>query len=241
MVAVNMKTILKGFLTVKRVTAVGAFMLAAGFSGARANADTVLYQFDNSFSGGTPTGSTPWVVATLQDTAGGVLLTVNNSGLNGGEFLGSLYLNINPADSSQIPNLTFALQSSSAGVTAPTIQTGEDGFKADGDGKYDILFSFATANAGVFGAGDQISYLISGIPGLTVEDFVFLSTPAGGNGPFDAAGHIQGIGSNDDSAWVDPSQGAIIIPVPEPAPAAILVLALGLIGGSKIWLRRARA
>jgi hypothetical protein len=217
-------------------------ILCAGFFGVNANAGGIIYQFDDSFSGGVPTGISPWVTATLQNTSGGVLLTVNNSGLTSGEFLGSLYLNINPADSSQIPNLTFSQQSSSAGVAAPTIQTGEDGFKADGDGKYDILFSFATANAGQFGAGEQMTYLISGIPGLTANDFAFLSTSAGGeHGPFDAAGHIQGIGANGDSAWVDPSLGAIVIPVPEPSPAAIFVIAVGLLGGTRLWLRRSRA
>jgi len=234
----------KGILSGGRRITAGAVVLIAGFCAVNANAGGIIYQFDNDFSGAVPpTGGTPWVTASLQNTGGGVLLTVNNSGLNAGEFLGSLYLNINPADSSQIPNLTFSQQSSSAGVAAPTIQTGESAFKADGDGKYDILFSFATASAGQFGAGEQMTYLISGIPGLTAADFDFLSTavPGDSHGPFFAAGHIQNIGANGDSAWVDPSLGAIVMPVPEPSPAAILLIAIGLLGGTRLWLRRSRA
>ena len=214
-------------------------LLAAASLALNASGAGIIYQFDNSFSGAVPTGTAPWVTANIQNTSGGVDLTISTAGLTSGEFLGSLYLNINP--SYNVNNLTFSFLGGTAGVSTPTIQTGEDGFKADGDGKYDILFSFDTSNAGVFGAGDTMSFFISGISGLNANDFVYLSTPAGGNGPFDAAGHIQGIGANGDSAWVNPSQGAIVVPVPEPGSYALLLLAAGLIGGWRLWLRRARA
>jgi hypothetical protein len=209
----------------------------------KSNASAVLYQFDNVFSysgaASSPAGPAPWVNATLQDNANGVLLTINNLGLTGGEFLSQLYLNINPLDN--VNNLTFTFVSGSSGVTAPTIQTGEDGFKADGDGKYDILFNFATANSGRLGAGETLTYLIGGISGLSPSDFKYLSTSAGGqHGPFYGAAHIQGIAgqSGSDSVWIDPSLGPQIIPVPEPAPTAFLAVLLGLWG---VWFLRVRS
>ncbi len=219
-----------------KLRAAGVVALGLGFWSANALATGFVYRFDNVFSGAAPAGHSPWVDAAFKDTANGVLLTVDNGGLSANEFLGSLYLNINPADTAKIQNLTFTFQNGTSGVTAPTIQTGEDAFKADGDGKYDILFNFATANSGRFGAGDSVTYLISGIPGLTSADFQYLSTPAGGHGPFDAAGHVQGIGCSDDSGWIDPSVGPV--PVPEPAPGAVMALAVGLLGARRLWLRR---
>ena len=213
------------------------------FLPARSNASAVLYQFDDVFSysgsASSPAGPGPWVDATLQDNANGVLLTINNLGLTGGEFLSQLYLNINPLDNAQ--NLTFTFVSGTSGVTAPTILTGEDGFKADGDGKYDILFNFATASSGRFGAGDSVTYLIAGISGLSPADFKYLSTSAGGeHGPFYGAGHIQGIAgqTGSDSVWIDPSLGPQIIPVPEPGPTAFTAVLRGLWG---VWFLRVRS
>ena len=217
----------------------GIIAASCGVLCTNVRATGILYQFDNVFSGSSsPAGPAPWVSATLQNTVNGVLLTVNNSGLSAGEFLSSLYLNINPADN--VNNLIFTYQGSTSGVNNPTIQTGEDSFKADGDGKYDILFNFAT-DGGRFGAGDYVSYLISGISGLSAADFSFLSTPAGGSGPFYAAGHIQGIGgSSGNSVWVEPSAGSTPIPVPEPSSAALTVVAILLLGGTRFGLRRHR-
>jgi hypothetical protein len=220
-----------------------AFLVIALFGPAKSTASGVLYQFDNVFSysgsASSPAEPGPWVDATLQDNANGVLLTVNNLGLSGGEFLSQLYLNINPLDNVQ--NLTFTFVSGTSGVNAPTIQTGEDGFKADGDGKYDMLFNFATSNSGRFGAGDSLTYLIAGISGLSSSDFKYLSTSAGGeHGPFYGAAHIQGIAgeTGSDSVWLDPSLGPQIIPVPEPSPTAFTAVLLGLWG---VWFLRVRS
>jgi hypothetical protein len=208
----------------------GLVAVAGALSAPQAGATGILYQFDNIFSysgASSPAGLAPWLDATFQDTANGVLLTINDVGLSAGEFLSSIYFNITPADN--VNNLIFSYQNGSSGLTSPTIQTGEDGFKADGDGKYDILFNFSTAASGRFGAGDSITYLISGIAGLAATDFSFMSTPAGGHGPFYAAAHIQGIGgSAGNSVWVDPSLGPLILPVPEPASGAVLLFAAGI-------------
>ena len=216
-------------------------MMALWIHPATATATGVLYQFNDVFSysgsASSPAGAAPWIDATFQDTANGVLLTVNNPGLTGGEFLSELYLNLNPIDT--VNNLTFTFVSGSTGVSAPAIQTGEDLYKADGDGKYDILLSFSTSNSGRFGAGDSLTYLIAGITGISAADFEFKSAPAGGHGPFYAAAHVQGIAgeTGSDSVWIDPALGPQIAPVPEPGPIAFSVVGMGLLSAT-LWSRR---
>src|SRR6185503_10467667 len=98
-----------------------------------------------------------------------------------------------------------------AGVFVPTLSNGAitegvNAFKADGDGKYDVLFQFSTTPGDSFTGGEQISYLITGITGLDAMDFYrFLSLPAGGHGPFFAAGHVQAISYGEGSGWIAPS------------------------------------
>ena len=199
-------------------------------------ASGVTYQFDNEFSSGTPpAGPAPWITATIQNTTPGtVLLTVANNGLVGSEFVSGFYLNLN-TDFNPL-NLSLSYVSSVGSFTLPsiasgTIERGTDSFKADGDGKYDLLFDFITASGNTFGAGDTITYQISGISGLTADDFVYLSAPNGGHGPFYAAAHVQGIGADGSlSGWVEPSLGAQPILVPEPSSCILLVLSLGSLG-----------
>lgn len=197
----------------------------------RASGSGVVYQFDNSFSGTSPNGAPPWVTATLQDVSPGtVLLNVSNVNVTGSEKITELYLNINP--NYNVNNLQFSFVSGSAGVTAPLPSLGEDSFKADGDGKYDILFQFAQTPGSAFTANDFVTYKITGIPTLTGSDFVYLSTPAGGHGPFYSAIHVQGIAAtsvgdtSNYSGWVSPSQ-AIILAVPEPGAGMLLLGAAG--------------
>lgn len=181
----------------------------------------IVYNFNNVFSGSaSPGGSTPWVTASFQnDGSAGVLLTISGADLAGNEKLGAAYFNVDPALSASMANLTFSLQSSSAGLAQPQISTGEDAFKADGDGRYDIKFSFSTGQ-GTFNNGDNITYLISGIAGLTADDFAYQSAPSGGAGPFYAAAHILAISPDNSSAWVEPSAGPIPQTSMMPEPAA---------------------
>jgi len=199
-------------------------------------ASGITYQFDNEFSSGTPpAGPAPWVTATIQTvTSGTVLLTVANNGLIGSEFVSGFYLNLN-TNFNPI-NLSFSYVSSSGSFLIPnvgsgTIELGTDSFKADGDGKYDVLFDFSTSSGTTFGSGDSVTYQISGISGLVADDFVYLSAPNGGHGPFYAAAHVQGIGPTGAlSGWVEPSLGAQLFQVPEPSCGVLLVLSAGLLG-----------
>ena len=211
--------------------------MVALFSGAKANAASgITYNFDHEFSSGTPpAGPSPWITATIADISPGtVQLTIANNGLLGSEFISGFYLNLNTNFSSL--NLSINYVSSLGNFTIPnigdgTIERGTDSFKADGDGKYDVLFDFSTVSGKTFGAGESVTYQISGITGLTANDFVFLSAPNGGHGPFYAAAHVQGIGADGSlSGWVEPSLGAQPILVPEPSSAVLLALSLGFLG-----------
>ena len=221
------------FLNGFAIILLGAALLAPATSKA---ASGVTYQFDNEFSSGTPpAGVAPWITATIQNVnPGTVQLTIANSGLVGNEFVSGFYINLNTNFSPL--NLSISYVSSVGNFTIPstgsgTIERGTDSFKADGDGKYDVLFDFSTATGNTFGAGESITYQISGISGLTADDFVYLSAPNGGHGPFYAAAHVQGIGADGSlSGWVEPSLGAQPILVPEPSICALFALSLGFLG-----------
>jgi hypothetical protein len=221
------------FLNAIAVAFIGVALLSPTKSSA---ASGVSYQFDNEFSSGTPpSGPAPWITATIQTvTPGTVLLTVANNGLLGSEFVSGLYLNLNTNYNPL--NLSISYVSSSGSFTIPsigagTIERGTDSFKADGDGKYDVLFDFSTTSGTTFGSGNSVTYQISGISGLVANDFVYLSAPNGGHGPFYAAAHVQGIGpTGAASGWVEPSLGALPILVPEPSSSALLALSVGILG-----------
>lgn len=215
-------------------------MLLLGLCALSAQAASLEFDFNTTFSGTAPDGPAPWVSALFQDEGPGtVRLTISNLNVGATEKITELYLNLNPIYSA--PNLHFNFLGGSTGVTAPMPSLGTDAFKADGDGKYDILFQFGLTPNVALTTGDYLSYDITGIPNLTATDFAFLSLPAGGHGPFYSAIHVQGItasGTTDDttySGWVAPNE---ITTVPEPSAAAIGGMLAGL--GLLSWrLRRA--
>lgn len=137
--------------------------------------------------------------------------------LVGTEYVRSWYFNLDPALNPS--DLVFSAPTKVGTFDDPSIVTGVNAFQADGDGLYDILVNFAFAPPGVrFDGTDSVTLTITGIAGLTANSFDFLSAPAGGNGPFHTASHVQGIGTGgDDSGWVT---------VPEPASLGLLSLAI---------------
>ena len=121
----------------------------------------------------------------------------------------------------------------------PTISTGVNSFKADGDGYFDVLLSFNTSGGlpTYFGNGDSLSYLLtySGIGTMNAASFEFLSLPGGSWGPYYAAAHIQSTpAGGDGSAWLA-ATSVTDAAIPEPATAAILTAGLAVLG-----LRRKR-
>jgi hypothetical protein len=202
---------------------------------ARAAAGVVVYNMSVEFSGATPpTGTPPWMTATFDDGGGmgSVMVTLDNHGLVGGEFVSNWAFNLDPSLDPSMLIASGLVASSGDGFTLPTISTGANHYMADGDGLYDIRFSFSLGggSAARFGAGEKLTLTFSGIPTLTASSFNFLSFPAGGNGPFFTAAHVQGIDpGGDNSGWLT---------IPEPTSAAASMLSLVLVGG--YYARRKR-
>jgi hypothetical protein len=170
-----------------------------------ASASTYTYDFNNAFSGGAPSGTPPWLQASFTDNglpSGTVQLTVSAVNLSANESVSCWYFNLNPLLDPAA--LSFNAAGSTGTFDAPSVQTGANLFRAAGDGKYDVLFTFGkTGGAGsLFGNGDSVTFTITGIPGLNAGDFNFLSAPAGGGGPYISAAHVV---SGDQGGWVDPA------------------------------------
>lgn len=176
------------------------------------------YQFSDVLSGDEPSGPAPWATLSFSDVAGGVAMSLSlNASLTGN--VREFYFNFD-GSASQLDDLTF---SHAGGDVATSTQKGLGGFKADGDGYHDILFSYPEGSG--FDAGDTSSYLLGGVAGLNAGMFNLKSEPGGGNGTWYAVLHVQNIyGPGTDSAWV----GAT--PIPEPETYLLLLAGLGLLG-----------
>lgn len=208
----------KLLLLVTLITGFIAFSLPA-------QATSLVMGLNYEFSGANePAGSTdPWLKATFDDggTPGVVTLKLEGVGLVANEFVTEWDFNFNP---------DLALDS--LGITTSysdvSIDKGTDNFKADGDGYFDIQFSFVQAPpANRFGAGSVAMFEFT-MDGLTVNDFNFVSVdgPVGKTG-FLTAAHVQGIGPNDDlSGWIAPNSHETVIP----EPSTVFLLGLGLLG-----------
>jgi len=132
-----------------------------------------------------PSGS-PSMTALFQDVLPGqVQLTIDAVNLNGNNTLNSLCFNFNPTFDAT--GLIFTQTGSAGGVTGK-VSSQNDSYKVGGgSGKFDIDFVFGAD----FVTGDSVTYSISGIPNLSVNDFLFLETPSAGREPGYAAGSIQ--------------------------------------------------
>ena len=156
-----------------------------------------------------------------------MVLKLTATNLVGGEFISEFSLNLDPTLNPS--SLVFSAPTKTGDFESPSIDLGADGYKAGGDGYFDIEFGFATsgANGGAkrFGHNDAVQYTISGIAGLEAESFDFLSVNSQQGYP--TAAHVQGIGATGSvSAWIT---------VPEPA-----TLSVALAGGLIALLRRRR-
>lgn len=203
-----------------------AALISFFFSGA-ANAASLSFYFNTEFSGGqAPAGSAPWLVATFVDQAAPntVRLTLDAAGLTGSENVHSAYFNLDPLLSST--QLSFSHLAASTGPAADGITASANCCKADGDGKYDVRFTFPSGSG--FDAAETVVYDIvyAGAGTLNAMSFNFLSAPGGGHGPFYAAAHVQntsGFGSGE--GWIAP----VATPVPEPDTWLMMLSALGFI------------
>jgi hypothetical protein len=198
----------------------------------QARASEIIYHFDTVFPNDPPpSGPAPWVNATFQDgSPGSVFLTIDAVNLTGTEFLGGnneggLFFNVNPSINPAGLRFTFV----SANVTlGDSVSTGEDAFKANGDGYFDIHVNFSSHN---FSNGASITYQITdnNDSNLNANDFGYMSSPGGGEGQYYAAAHVQGLPPNGtNSTWI--SSTTEVTPAPEPETGALFAAAIALWG-----------
>ena len=216
------------------------FCLLPFLSPTQALATIVTYGMDTEFSGGkAPIGSAPWVLVTINDfnLSGSVELKISNPGLTATENVEELMLNLDPL--LDPTNLVFSAPTKSRAFDTPLIGLATDSFKADGDGRYDILLDFTNGGPpNTFLGGDSIKYTISGIATLNALSFFYLSDPAGGHGPFTSAAHVQNTGGGGFSGWITDGTGGGP-DIPEPSSVVLLLMgAVGLLGYR--WRRRKR-
>lgn len=220
-----------------------ALLLAGGaLAGSPAHAATVQMDYSFEFSGGTPpSGPAPWMRSVFTDEGSAVRLTVSTAGLQANENAIGVYFNLDPSLDLSRLGAAFA---SASGLPQASIAYAQsvNAFKADGDGLYDILFSFPTGNgAGTFGPGQSFDYLFtySGAGTFNAGSFAFLSQPAGGHGPYYSAAHVQDTGAGLGSGWIAPSGLSLTgDPAPVPLPAGAPFLLGGLAFFWRVGRRR---
>jgi hypothetical protein len=211
-IKVVMKANVKSILGIAAASAMGVLSSAAS---------SVTYDFGQVSGGPSPAGTPPWVEASFSDVsmpADTIQLTLTAENIAQGAYVSCWYFNIN---SLLAPNSLKFTQTGSAGsFGTPTISTGANEFKAGPDGKFDILFSFNSTgdNSTRFTSGDSVTFAITGISGLTVQDFNELSTCAGGSGAYTSAAHIES-GAADCPSWVNPTDIAQVFGNAETRPS----------------------
>jgi hypothetical protein len=129
---------------------------------APATAGTLSIPMVVEFSGATPpAGMGPWVHVYLDDSEqnGTLTLWMDNLGLMDNEFVTEIYLNLDAQY--DVTKLRFDSPTQTGQFDLPTISLGQDQFKADGDGFFDILMEFSNAGPKRFGRTEILSYVVS--------------------------------------------------------------------------------
>ena len=204
-----------------------ALLLAASFVGAIASPATAdIRQLDalQVFGGDAePQGPIPWVQAAFDDKGsyGVVTLTFSPSNLIGSEHVTDLFLNLDPAFNSS--KLAFFPIEKHGSFDSPVISLGNNAFDANGGGRYDLHFVFASdgGSEAFFGVGDSFDLRIGSLIALPIVASSFdVPSTAEGAGPFYMAAKIDGVGANNGAAW---------IATPEPGPGWLSLAGAGVL------------
>ena len=175
-----------------------------------------------------PLNPGPWLTftTTATGTPNQVLIGFEATNLTGLEFVSELFFNVDP--SLDLTKLSFSVPTTSGEFGLVELAKEANGFKADGDGSYDIRLAFENSLGSDltqrFTQGDKVTYTASydGGGSFSPASFNYFSESGGGSGAsFLAAAHLQATpDGGGGSAWV----GA----VPEPSPAIYTLVATGM-------------
>lgn len=192
-------------------------------------ASPVTINLDQVFTGATPDGSPPWLVATFNQTGSNTGTLTLTSNLTGPDFLQGLNSSNGTVGWAFFLNQSLSAISCSSGTCANS----NSGFDAGGfnTGPVGDIFNlgFGWGPQDRFEAGNSAVYALTFASALSGNPFV-----ANGDG-WSSVAHVQGIGTNDDSGWI---VAGPVHPVPEPMNLGLFGLGALLVGLAAVLRRQ---
>lgn len=206
----------------------------AALTGVTAQAGSVSFLYNQEISGGdTPGGISPWLSLTFDDegTAGSVVVTfggINN--LIDDEFVTELLFNVTPSADASLLTVSNIQKT---GLFTSDFSFADNAFNGVGGSNFDAKVIFGQSNrrhgAERFGAGESLSFELTGLASLEAVDFNVTALSSKGN--LLSQVHVQGIDGPIGSGKIAPTeQPNPVTSIPSPSAAGLGAIALaGLI------------